>query len=111
NGVIFIGWVERYAEQCRLRDWLRRKLRVNARATKKEKFARAILVCRVNDIVLDSQILEKEFDWKVIVCLNAADLCRRENHQRWFLLGEQLRDLILEFEFRHVATDQVQDAL
>src|SRR6266404_2146970 len=74
NRVSFIGWFQQSAQQCCFRDWLPRKLRVNARTTKKEKFARAILVCCLNHIVLYPQILEKEFDWKIIVCLNPTDL-------------------------------------
>src|SRR6266550_5225112 len=107
--VSFVRRFQRPAQQLCFRDWLLRELRVNTGASKKEKFACTVLVGRTNDVVLDPQILEQKLDWKIVVCLDAADFCRRENDDSWLFIGKKFRDcrFMSEIEFRSVANQQV----
>jgi hypothetical protein len=68
-----------------------------------------VLVGRTNDVVLDPQILEQKLDRIIVVCLDAADFCRRENDDSWFFVAKKLRDcgFIAEIEFGSVANQQV----
>ena len=94
NCVRFVRWLQRPAEQRAFRDGLRRKLRVNAGASEKKQFARAILVRRADDVVLNPQILEEKFDGIIVVGFDSADLRRRDDHDGWCLLRKKIRHRI-----------------
>ena len=109
NGIRFVRWLERSAEQGGFRDWLRRMLRINARAAQKKKFAHSAVVRRVNDVVLNAQIIEQKFDGKIRIRFDPAHFCRRENHDGRFFLSEEIPHglFVCEVQLRAVALDQV----
>src|SRR5207248_5596473 len=72
--VSFTCWLKRASEQGRFWNRLRRELGIDAGASKKEKLAHPGFVGRVNDVVLNPQVTESKLDWKIVVCLDAADL-------------------------------------
>jgi len=41
---------------------------------------------------LDAQVNKQKLHWMIIVCLNPADLRRRENNYRWFLCLKEGRN-------------------
>ena len=54
---------------------------------RKKQLARADLVCAVDEVGLNLQIVEKEIGWLGAVGLNAAHLCcGNEDHIRFFVL-------------------------
>ena len=58
NRVSFIGWLERTAEQSGFWNRLGRELGINAGASEKEQFAHPGFAGRVDDVVLNPQIIE-----------------------------------------------------
>jgi hypothetical protein len=66
---------------------------------------------RVNDIVLDAQILEKKLHRIIIVRLYPADLRCRENHDvgRCFRKEVGNRRFVTEIELRSIARDEVNE--
>src|SRR5262249_4106874 len=75
----FIRRLQRTAEERGFRNRLWCELRVNARASKKEQLAHTSLVREADCIVLDSQIIEQEFDGVFVVGFYPAPLCRRDD--------------------------------
>src|SRR5437660_1213000 len=53
NRVRFVGWFKRPAQKRALRNWLRSKFRIDARAAEKQEFARPRLVRCTNNVVLN----------------------------------------------------------
>src|SRR5438132_196655 len=85
----------------------------NAVASEKEQFAHTGPVGRVDDVVLNPQIIEQKLDWKIVVRLDAADLCRSENHDGWPLLPEETLHgpLIGQIKLRPIALRQIMETL
>ena len=75
----FVRRLQRAGQQRALRDRLRREFRINARAAEEEQLLRAEIVRRLDEVVLDAQILEQELDGKIVVRLDAADFRRRDH--------------------------------
>jgi hypothetical protein len=63
----------------------------------------------LNYVVLNPQIIEQELDWKIVVRLDATNLCRSKNYDRWLFLREKIAHgpFISQIELRSVALRQV----
>ena len=78
--VRFVGRFQQTGQQRLLLDRLRRELRVNARAAQEEQLAHPGSVGRLDDVILDFEVVEQEVDREIVVRLDAADLGRGDNH-------------------------------
>src|SRR5207249_3655043 len=95
DGISVVGRLERAAQQGAFRNWLRRMLWINARAAKEKKFAHTALIRRLDDAVLNTQIIEQKFDGEIAIRFDAAHFSRRENHDCWFFPCEKRGDRAL----------------
>jgi hypothetical protein len=70
-------------------------------------------VGRVNDVVLNPQIIEQELDWKIVIRLDTAYPRRSKNHDAWVFLREKMLHglFISQIKLRPVALRQVIEAL
>jgi hypothetical protein len=66
-----------------------------------------------NDVVLNLQIIEEKLDRKIVIRLDAAHLCRSENHNAWLLFLEEMLHcaLIAQIELGPVALGEVMETL
>ena len=64
---------------------------------------------RVDDVVLNPQILDEKFDWIVVICLDASNFCGRDNDDGRSFLSKKFRNrrFIREIKMRALASQQV----
>ena len=68
---------------------------------------------RADDVVLNRQIIEQEFNGKIVVRFDAANFGGRKNHNRWFFMSEKFLNgrLIREIDLRPIARREVVETL
>ena len=113
DGVGLVGRLERAGQERSFRNRLRRVLRINAGAAEKQEFAHTRFVRRVDDVVLDLQVIEQEFHRQIVVRLDAAHFGGREDDQGRLLLREKTIDVrfISQIELGAIAESQVGESL
>ena len=74
HGVGFIGRFQLAGQKCRLRNRLRSKPWINARAAQKQQFLHAHTPGFMEDVCLNQQIFSEKFGREGVVGVNASDL-------------------------------------
>src|SRR6185295_3523904 len=78
NRVSIVGRLQGTCQQIFFSHRLWSVSRVDAGRAQKQQLAHSVAPCRMDHVVLDEQILQKEIDRIVAVRKNSADLCRGE---------------------------------
>ena len=77
HGVRLVRRLQLTVEQVLFLDRLRSELGIDARAAEETELLYIVQVGRVNDVVLNLQIVEDEFGGICAVGMNPSDFCRR----------------------------------
>lgn len=109
DGVPFIGRFERAGQEILFLQRLWRKFGINAGTAEEKKFFYAGLEGAMDEVVLDLQVLEKEFGGMAIVGEDATYLCRSHENVIWFFIGIEFLngDGIQEVQLGVTAAKQV----
>ena len=81
DGVRFVRRFQRAREQRFLVDRLRGELRVDARTAQKQQLAHPGGVGRLDEVVLNFEVIQQEIDREIVVRLDAADLRGGDDHE------------------------------
>ena len=83
DGIPLVGGFQRAAQEVLLLQGLGRQARINAGTAEKKQLSDAVPSGRVDDVVLDGQVLKEKLAREIVVGLDAADLGGRQKDVFW----------------------------